>query len=249
MTWNVNGLRACVKSGFLQWLGQSRADLVCLQEIKADHPSLDMFTQNPAPYNSFFNPATTKGYAGTGIYFLKEPQTVSTKLGFPDFDGDGRFIRFDYPNFTLINLYMPNGARDKSALPFKFKAYECLFKYLYSIKDKPVIVVGDFNVAHTFLDLARPKENVNNTMFTPEERKLIDEVLNLGFTDSLRIFKKDNGHYSWWPYAFDARARNLGWRIDYIFVSNFASHLITGCSTHPEVLGSDHGPVVLEIDI
>jgi len=247
VTWNVNGIRSCVKSGFLDWITKCGADFVCLQEIKADEESIDMFVRHPDGYNSFFNPAAKKGYAGTGIYFKKEPQNICINLGYEQFDNDGRVIQFEYPDFSLINLYMPNGGRDKSAFPFKFKAYEYLFSHLKSLKDKPVILVGDFNVAHTFLDLARPKENVGNTMFTPEERKLLDELLKLGFTDSLRIFKNDNGHYSWWPYAFDARNRNLGWRIDYIFVSNSIANKVKNCTTHPEVLGSDHGPVVLEM--
>lgn len=247
VTWNVNGIRACVKSGFLEWISKSGADFVCLQEIKADENSLDMFVRNPGQYSSFFNPAAKKGYAGTGIYYLKEPLSISTKLGFSQFDDGGRFIRFDYEDLILINLYMPNGGRDKSAFPFKFKSYEYLFEYLKLIQDKPVILVGDFNVAHTSLDLARPKENENNTMFTPEERKLVDELLNLGFADSLRLFKKDDGHYSWWSYGFNARERNLGWRIDYIFVSSALSKRVKDCSIHPEVTGSDHCPVILEI--
>ncbi len=247
VTWNVNGIRSCVKSGFLEWLAKSGADFVCLQEIKADENSLDMFVRNPGRYSSFFNPAAKKGYAGTGIYYLKEPLSISTKSGFPQFDDDGRFIRFDYESFILINLYMPNGGRDKSAFPFKFKAYEYLFKYLREIKDKSVILVGDFNVAHTFLDLARPQENENNTMFTRQERKLLDELISLGFTDGLRLFIKDAGHYSWWSYGFNARQRNLGWRIDYIFVSNSLSGSVKNCSTHPEVPGSDHCPVDLEM--
>ncbi len=246
ISWNVNGLRAVYKKGFLEWLKKSKADIVCLQEIKAQMDKVPVELQNPAGYFSFYNPAHKKGYSGTAVFVKQKPLKIINKMGFSRFDNEGRILRLDYPNFVLINLYLPHGGRDKGNLKYKLEVYKNFLKYLKNIK-KPLVLMGDFNVAHQEIDLARPKQNKNNIMFTLEERAQIDKLVEIGLMDAFRKFHPNEKKYTWWPYFADARARNLGWRIDYSFVSKNLATKLKSAEILSDIMGSDHCPVALEI--
>jgi exodeoxyribonuclease III len=246
VSWNVNGLRANYKKGFLSWFNKTKAGFYCLQEIRAKEEDLPEDLLNIKGFFSIFNPAQKLGYSGTAIYSKVKPKAVIKEVGFKKFDEQGRFLRADYKDFTLINLYIPHGGRSKEFLDYKLEAYNFLIAYLNNLKDKKVIVVGDFNIAHKEIDLARPNDNKNSIMFTPEERTKIDKIIGLGFIDSFRQFNKKGGNYTWWPYLYNARQRNLGWRIDYVFASK--SVKIEKAFIESEIQGSDHCPVGIEIE-
>lgn len=248
ISWNVNGIRAVYKKNFLGWLTRSRADIVCLQEIKAQKDQIppDLFT--PADYLVYVNPARRKGYAGTLVYTKQKPNKINTKMGLKKFDEEGRILELHYPGFVLINLYLPHGGRQKENLDYKLQVYQCLLRRLKRLKDKKVVLIGDFNIAHQEIDLARPKDNQNNTMFTSLERKQIDKIIALGFTDTFRkLHREKGGHYTWWPYFYNARSRNLGWRIDYAFISKPLAPHLKKAFILPKVMGSDHCPIGIEI--
>jgi exodeoxyribonuclease-3 len=247
ISWNVNGLRSVSSKGFPRWLEESGAEIVCVQEVKAQANTVprDLFSESK--YSFTANYAERPGYSGVGVYFRGKPTVVAAKLGHPRFDREGRMVRLDYPNATFIGLYMPNGSRDQHDMGYKLEAYEHLFRYLKHLKRKNVVLAGDLNIAHAEIDLARPKENKNSTMFTPEERERIDRLESLGFVDSFRALHGVGGQYSWWPYFANARARNLGWRIDYVFVSKALAPSIKDAFIMPGVMGSDHCPVGVEI--
>jgi len=246
ISWNVNGLRAVHRKGFLDWLKKNKADVVCLQEIKAEADKVPAELQNPAGYFSFYNPAQKPGYSGTAVFTKQKPLKVINKMGLTRFDNEGRILRLDYSNFILINLYLPHGGRGKENLGYKLEAYKYLFGYLGKIKNKPVVLIGDFNVAHREIDLARPKQNQKNIMFTPEERAQIDRLLKSGFVDTFRKFHPNEQKFTWWPYFANARQRNLGWRIDYAFVSGKLSPKLKGAEILTDVMGSDHCPIEIE---
>lgn len=247
ISWNVNGLRAVHKKGFLEWLAKSRADIVCLQETKAQKKQLTPDLIKLKNYHSFFNSARKKGYSGVAVYSKNKPRVVKRKLGMKRFDSEGRLLELEYPDFTLVNLYMPHGDRQKRNLDYKLECYEYLFKNLEKVKNKKIILIGDFNIAHKEIDLARPKQNQNNIMFTPQERKQIDKLIKLGFIDSFRKFHKKGGNYTWWVYMANARQRNLGWRIDYAFVSKKFEKRLKSAFILSRVRGSDHCPIGIEI--
>jgi len=242
---NVNGIRAAERKDFSQWFKKSRADILCLQEVKAQKEQLSDKLTNPKGYYSYFNFADKKGYSGVALYSKQKPLKVKYKLGLNRFDREGRMIEVEYPNLTITNLYLPHGGRDKENLKYKLESYKHLFKHLGKRRNKKSILIGDFNIAHQEIDLARPKGNKNNIMFTPEERGQIDQLLSLGFEDSFRKLNKKGGNYTWWPYAFDARERNVGWRIDYAFVS--AGMSIKKAFILPKIHISDHCPIGLEL--
>ena len=247
LSWNVNGIRAVYKKGFLDWLKKSQADIFCLQETKAQPEQLPFDLTQPRKYFSYFNSAVKKGYGGVAVYTKEKPQKIEFNLGFKRFDQEGRFLKLEFPDFTLINLYLPHGGRKKENYGYKLEVYEGLIKYLKKLKKEKVILIGDFNIAHQEIDLARPKDNTKNTMFTPKERKQIERIIKLGFTDSFRRFHQEGGHYTWWPYFRDGRERNLGWRIDYAFVSEPLVAKLEDAFILPEVKGSDHCPIGIEI--
>lgn len=248
LSWNVNGLRAVYKRNFLKWLLESRADIVCLQEIKAQKEQLPHDLIKPEKYLAYFNPAFKKGYSGVLVYTKKEPLKVECETGIKRFDQEGRMLILKYPNFNLINLYLPHGGRQKENLDYKLGVYKYLLNYLRKTKNKPLILTGDFNIAHKEVDLERPKGNKNNIMFTPKEREQIDKIIELGFTDTFRKFYKKSGHYTWWPYFANARERNLGWRIDYIFISKILTKKLKKAFILNKVMGSDHCPTGIELD-
>lgn len=242
-SWNVNGIRSVSKKGFLSWLKTVNADLVCLQEIKAAEDQIPAPLSSPLGYQRVFNSAARPGYSGAMVYSRFAPTGVTTRIGFPKFDQEGRFVELEFPEFTLINVYLPHGGRQKENLTYKLTCYRHLIHHLKLLKNQSVILCGDFNIAHQEVDLARPKQNKNNIMFTPEERKQLDTIVSLGFTDSFRYFHLRGGHYTWWPYWGNARSRNLGWRLDYIFVSKSLSTQLQDGFISSSVPGSDHCPV------
>jgi len=247
LSWNVNGIRAVCRRNFLEWLQKERADIVCLQEIKAGNAQIPEELHRLKNYYLFTNSAQKKGYAGAAVFSKTKPLAVETKIGLKRFDNEGRFLRLIYPEFTLLNLYLPHGGRVKENLDYKLEVYDWLLSYLRKTKDQKLIVAGDFNVAHIELDLARPKDNQNNTMFTPEERAQLDKLIDLGFVDTFRKYHQSGGNYTWWPYYLNARARNLGWRIDYAFVSKKLKSKLKNAFILRDVFGSDHCPIGLEI--
>lgn len=247
LSWNVNGLRAVIKKGFFDSLQKEKPDIICLQEIKTQPENLSNESIHWSGYFSFFNSALKKGYSGVAVYTKQKPLMIKNKLGLRRFDEEGRFLELHYPNFILMNFYLPHGGRQKENLDYKIEVYKKLFQYLKKMKNKKLILIGDFNVAYQEIDLARPKQNKNNIMFTPKEREQIDKILNLGFVDSFRKFRKDGGHYTWWPYFANARQRNLGWRIDYTFVSKNLIKRVKKSFILSQVYGSDHCPVGIEV--
>ncbi len=249
ISWNVNGLRAAYKKGFCRFVEKEDADFYCLQEIKANKDQLPSDLVNPKGYYSYFNSAQKRGYSGVVVYAKKKPISIVRKIGIKKFNNEGRYLELKYPNFTLINIYIPHGGRQKENLKYKLLVYEKIHNKLSHLKNKKVIFIGDFNIAHTEKDLERPKQNQKNIMFTPEERKQIDIILNFGFVDSFRKFHNKKGNYTWWPYAFNARERNLGWRIDYGFVSRKLTNKLKTAHIYTNTKGSDHCPIGMGLAI
>lgn len=252
ISWNVNGLKSVYEKGFSAWASSTNADIICLQEIKTNpekNPA-DLFGSRPFELEGYlpcFNYAEKKGYSGVAIYAKKKPEAVKTFLGLERFDREGRILELEYRNFTLFNLYIPHGGREKENIGYKLEVYDRLRQYIAGFKNKNLIMVGDFNVARTELDLARPKDNKNNTMFTEEERGRLEELLRVGLIDTFREFHKEGGWYSWWPYRLDARERNLGWRIDYVFIPKFLLPQLKDAFILNRTEGSDHCPVGIDI--
>jgi exodeoxyribonuclease III len=245
ISWNVNGLRSVLRRNQLDWLTDTNVDILCLQEIKVQQEQLEDTFKKFLGYNLFLHSATRKGYSGVAVYSKMTPQTVKTEFGFPRFDLEGRGIELTFPHFTLINLYLPHGGWLKHNLEYKLSVYDFLIRYLASKRDQKIILVGDFNVAHTEIDLARPKQNSKNVMFTPEERKQIDRILSLGFVDCFRKLHPAAPMYTWWPYRAEARARKVGWRIDYSLLSASLLPSLRSASVLDSILGSDHCPIEL----
>lgn len=242
-SWNVNGIRAIQTKEFGRWFERQGADIICLQETKARPEQFPLELVAPRGYHAYVNSAERKGYSGVAVYSIAKPIAVFTKIGHPRFDTEGRMIHLVYPNFSLVNLYMPNGGRNKEDLAYKLEVYDALFEYLKNHMDEPLILAGDMNIAHTPKDLARPDENEQNTMFTPEERKKLDTLVSIGFTDTFRVFNEESGNYTWWAYWAESRARNIGWRIDYVFASALAREHLSASWIDESMMGSDHCPI------
>jgi len=247
ISWNINGFRAIYQKDFLTNLKTINPDIIGLQEIKAKENQLPANLLRMAGYQLILNPAKRAGYSGTAVYSKKEPKSTNKSLGLDRFDNEGRLIELEFENFNIMNLYLPNGGRQKQDMGYKLKVYDRLFSY---IKDKKsLVLIGDFNIAHQPIDLARPVENKNNTGFTPKEREKIDQLLDLGFVDTFRLFNKEGGNYSFWAYFARARERNIGWRIDYCFVSQDLNENGKEAFILPKVLGSDHCPVGIALEL
>jgi exodeoxyribonuclease-3 len=247
ISWNVNGLRAVYKKNFLSWFKKTPADIYCLQEIKAQTKDIPQEFNNLAGYNSFYSFAHKKGYSGVAVYSKEKPLAVTNKIGFKKFEQEGRFLRLDFKKFILINIYLPQGDRTKKNIPYKLESYHRLLTYLQKIKSKPVVLIGDFNIAHTELDLARPQYNKKNTMFTPAERQMLDQIIKHGMIDTFRYFNKQNKNYTWWPYYYNARQRNIGWRLDYCFINKHLIKKLKQAYILKDVKGSDHCPIGIEL--
>jgi exodeoxyribonuclease III len=242
VTWNVNGIRSVFKTTFRDWLAATNPDIACIQEIKADSAELTAEFSQIDGYYAYFNSGKRKGHSGVAVYTKLKPQKVESVLGIERFDDEGRCLKLTFDDFILFNFYIPNGGRDKENMEYKLNVYKQLFPQFAALKDQQVILAGDFNIAHTERDLFYPKQNKNNTMFTPEERQQITTLLETGYTDTLRAKYPDKQLFTWWPYMGDLRERDVGWRIDYIFVSNPLAPLIDDVFNQREIHGSDHGP-------
>ena len=248
ISWNVNGLRACLGKGFSDYFAAQDADFFCLQETKMQPGQAEIPAEG---YCQYFYSAEKKGYSGTAILTKHEPLSVAYGMGSELHDHEGRLITLEYKNFYMVTCYTPNSQRELTRLQYRLCWEEDFRMYLKKLDErKPVIVCGDLNVAHKEIDLKNPKTNVNNAGFTPQERAAMTKLLDSGFVDSFRHLHPDvTGAYSWWSYMFSARAKNAGWRIDYFLVSQRIADKITAAEIHSDVLGSDHCPVVLEIDL
>lgn len=251
LCWNVNGIRAIWKKDFSGWLKNSSADIYCLQETKAQFEQLDSSITGIDGYCCEFFSAEKKGYSGVALYSKTPPLQVIKGFGNPYFDSEGRVIRADYKDFTIYNVYFPNGGRGPERVKYKLDFYNELFFNIekHRKKQKNIIVCGDFNTAHKEIDLARPKENEKNTGFLPEERAWIDTIINLGYIDIFREYNQKPDEYTYWDNVTRARERNVGWRIDYFFISKEMRKLVSNTLIHPEVMGSDHCPIELDIKI
>ena len=245
ISWNVNGLRSVVRKNFLDSIEEINPDVICLQEVKGAESDINIPENIPVGYSAYFNTATKKGYSGVAVFSKVKPLSVEKPSFSERFDTEGRILKLNYRNFSIINIYIPHGGREKENLEYKMAVYESLIGYIESIKDINIILCGDFNIAHSEIDLARPKNNKNNIMFTPEERNLLDKLISIGFTDSFRYKYPESVSYTWWPYYRNARERNIGWRIDYIFTSKNVQ--ILNASILTETRGSDHCPICLDI--
>jgi len=249
LSWNVNGLRAIQKKGFLDWFMQDSPDILCLQETKSQPDQLDDSLKNVSGYHVFFNSAERKGYSGVAVYSKEKPLDVQPGLGVPEFDTEGRTLIVVYPNFILFNIYYPNGKASSERLDFKMHFYDAFLEKANALKEtgKNLVICGDVNTAHREIDLARPKENETVSGFLPIEREWIDKFLAHGYVDTFRMFNEKGGHYSWWDYKTRARERNIGWRIDYFFVSDSLRENMRNAFILNEVEGSDHCPIGIEI--
>ncbi len=244
ITWNINGYRSADKFGNVyELISRDRPDIICLQEIKMNAEVINDYN-----YNCYYNFASKKGYSGTMIFTKEKPINIITKIGLKKFDEEGRFLLLEYDNLIIINLYIPHGGRQKENHVYKFASIRKIFNLIKKI-NKRVIICTDFNIAHNELDVSRYKYNYNNNMFTLKERTMIDKLLNMGFLDSFRVKVKEGNVYSWWPNGFNARERNLGWRIDYIFVPQKLKRQIKTTKYLKAQYGSDHCPYMLELDV
>ena len=237
------------RSSFLDWILSSKADMVCLQETKMSESQLPPELKEIRGYHSFFAEAEKKGYSGVALFSKEKPKSVTRELGIKRFDSEGRVIRADYKDFILFNVYFPNGKASKERLQFKMDFYEAFLTTINDLKKKgkKLIICGDVNTAHKEIDLARPKENETVSGFLPEEREWIDRLTASGFIDTFRLFDKEGGRYSWWDYKTRARERNVGWRIDYFFISENLEKNIVSASIESDVMGSDHCPISIEM--
>lgn len=253
ISWNVNGLRAAQKNGFLKWFEDEQADVFSVQEVKAFPEQLDLFVRQPKGYETFFCPAEKPGYSGVGVFVKKSKKTagfeVIEKMGVPEIDAEGRFIRVDFKNFTLINTYFPNSQREHTRLDYKLFFCSELHKYLKKLakQGKNIVLCGDYNIAHQEIDLANPKSNRENAGFLPEERDWMTKFLSSGYTDIFRKLNPSPHQYTWWSYRPGVREKNIGWRLDYHCINSEFSDRIVHAYHEPEVRGSDHCPVGLVI--
>ncbi len=246
ISWNVNGLRAVLKKNFLEFLAAEAPDVLCLQETKC-HPD-DVEPAWPAELATHWNWAEKKGYSGTAILSKVAPIAVTRGIGHADHDNEGRVLTAEFAKFHLVNVYVPNSQRELTRLPYRLQWDRDFLAYLKKLeKTKPVIVCGDLNVAHTEIDLANPKSNMKNHGFTPEERAGFTTLVDAGFVDTFREFEKGGGHYTWWSPMMGARKRNVGWRIDYFLISAALRPKLKKAFIRPEVMGSDHCPVGIEL--
>lgn len=248
ISWNVNGIRACLNKGFLEFFNQINADIFCIQETKCQPDQIELEFEN---YQSYWNSAEKKGYSGTAIFSKKKPINVTYGIGIEEHDKEGRIITLEFEEFYLINNYTPNSKRELERLEYRQIWEDEIRKYLLKLNaKKPVIMCGDLNVAHKEIDLKNPKTNRRNAGFTDEERNKMTELLEAGFVDTFRyLYPEKENEYTWWSYMGKAREKNIGWRIDYFIVSKDIERRIKEARIHQEILGSDHCPVELNIEI
>ncbi|NLL03740.1 MAG: exodeoxyribonuclease III [Clostridiales bacterium] len=248
ISWNVNGIRACVKKGFVDSFNSLDADIFCIQESKLQEGQIELELDG---YHQYWNYAEKKGYSGTAVFSKQEPISVTYGIGSDEHDSEGRAITLEFDDFYFVNVYVPNAQEELKRLSFRMKWEDTFREHLLELdKKKPVVFCGDLNVAHKEIDLKNPKPNVGRPGFSDEEREKFSTLLDSGFTDTFRHFYPDlEGAYSWWTYRFNARANNAGWRIDYFCVSNRISDKLLDAKIHADIYGSDHCPVEITIDI
>jgi len=248
ISWNVNGIRAAIKKGFYDFVKENNPDILCLQETKAHKEQVELQLDD-YPYQ-YWNSAEKKGYSGTAIFSKIKPLSVNNDIGIDEHDQEGRVITAEFKNYYLVTVYTPNSKRELLRLEYRQKQWDVDFlKFIKNLeKSKPVIFCGDLNVAHKEIDLKNPKTNKRNPGFTDEERMGFDNYIDSGFIDTFREFEKGEGHYTWWSYMFQARSKNIGWRIDYFCISKILRPLLKSSFILKDVLGSDHAPIVLEIN-
>ena len=259
VSWNVNGIRACTKRGFAGFLGRCGADILGVQEVRALPDQIPDEARTPAGWTAAFSPAERLGYSGVGLYARPEPERVETSLDEPRFDVEGRYFAAHFRTgggrrLAVVNCYFPKGSgrdRDNSRVPYKLDFYRAVFDRAQKLRRRqPVLVIGDYNTAHQEIDLARPKDNVKNSGFLPEERAELDRLFDAGWVDTFRrLHPGEAGHYSWWSQRSGARARNVGWRIDYVLASPAAMKRVREAFIWPAVMGSDHCPIGVDLDL
>lgn len=248
ISWNINGIRAVFKKGFKDSIKELKPDVLLLQEIKADNSITKNGDFKLTGYESFYHPAYKKGYSGVAIYTKIKPLSIIYGIGDKQFDLEGRMIAIEMADLYVVNIYLPHSGRKTEKLDkkniFNLKFYQFIKKLALK---KPVIIGGDFNVAHCEIDLARPKDNTKNAGFTTIERQFFTKLLGMGYIDTFRLFNKNPGNYTWWTYRFKARERNVGWRVDYLLIDKKIKHKLKKALIHPQTMGSDHCPVSIEV--
>ena len=251
LSWNVNGIRAVDRKGFFQWFTKEKPDIICLQEIKAQKEQLPSHLRNTPNYHLYINSAEKKGYSGVATYTKLKPLVVKMGFGIEKFDREGRILITEYSRFILFNIYFPNGKKNQERLDYILDFYDTFLAYADNLKakGKNIVVCGDFNTAHNEIDLARPKENEKISGFLPIERAWIDTFIDHGYIDTFRYFNKEPDNYSWWDFKTRARERNVGWRIDYFFTNKEFMKHIKKAFILKDVMGSDHCPIGIEIDL
>lgn len=250
-SWNVNGLRAAEKKGFSEWLQRESPDILAVQETKLqEHQLEDSFASVPG-WQSYFSHAEKKGYSGTAVYTKQKPEAVSLGIGIDRYDSEGRFVIADYRDFILMNIYFPNGKMNEERLQYKLDFHNDLIVYCQKLRKagREIIITGDFNIAHNEIDLKNPKANEKFSGFLPIERKWMDRLDELGYIDCFRHLYPDTVKYSWWTYRFNARQNNAGWRIDYHYITPGLLTHLKNAEIHNDVMGSDHCPVSIELDL
>lgn len=248
ISWNVNGLRACVQKGFLEYFKEADADIFCIQESKLQEGQIELPLEG---YHQYWNYAKKKGYSGTAVFSKEEPLSVTYGIGIKEHDQEGRVITLEFATYYLVTVYTPNSQNELARLPYRMEWEDAFLAYLKGLEQsKPVIFCGDLNVAHKEIDLKNPKTNRKNAGFTDEEREKFSKVVESGFIDTYRYFyPEQEGIYSWWSYRFRAREKNAGWRIDYFCVSECLKDKLIDAKIHTEIMGSDHCPVELQIEL
>lgn len=248
ISWNVNGLRACMGKGFAEYFAAQNADAFCIQETKLQPEQINF---SPDGYHTYWNSAEKKGYSGTAMFLKQEPLALHYDMGIDEHDREGRVIDAEYENFHLVTVYTPNSQRELTRLDYRMTWEDAFAEYLIKLdQQKPVIVCGDMNVAHKEIDLKNPKTNQKNAGFTPQEREKMTALLDRGFVDTFRLLHPDEkDRYTWWSYMMKSRDRNIGWRIDYFLVSQRLAPKVKIAEIDADILGSDHCPVLLELDV
>jgi len=250
ISWNVNGIRAAVRKGFNDWLAETQPDILGIQETKGFYEQVEKDLVLPDGYQFIWNAAERKGYSGVATFYKPEPLNVSKGFGIDRFDTEGRVSMLEYPEFTVLNIYFPNGQRDQQRLDYKMDFYDATLEFCENLRTqgKKLIVFGDYNTAHTEIDLRNPKANEQNSGFLPIERAWLDKWISHGYVDVFRRqHPNEPDHYTWWTYRMNARARNIGWRIDYFFVTKDLLDHVSNAYILPDVMGSDHCPLGLDL--